>query len=151
MLIVLTVLTLRPEFEPSHLWWQPGAYALIFNIPVAIWLIGKKTSQFPRLLEDAARIDGCSPFRLFHQIVFPWIRSTVVWTFLLCLLFTWNVIFFTQAFATNLNATVTDSSATLDGLAHNPWGEAGMNGLLIGIPFAILVCFVANRMTSSRS
>src|SRR4051812_48646559 len=45
--------------------------------------------------EEAARIDGCGPFRSFFQIVLPLTRPALITTAIFTFIWTWND-FFTQ-------------------------------------------------------
>jgi raffinose/stachyose/melibiose transport system permease protein len=47
-----------------------GPY-VAFNIPLSIFILTEFMRQIPRELEDAARIDGCSPMRIFYNIILP--------------------------------------------------------------------------------
>jgi multiple sugar transport system permease protein len=49
----------------------------------------------PRELEEAARIDGCGPFRSFFQVVLPLTRPALITTAIFTFIWTWND-FFTQ-------------------------------------------------------
>jgi raffinose/stachyose/melibiose transport system permease protein len=60
------------------------------GIPFAVVVLTSYFSRLPRDLEDAARLDGCSSFQVFHQILLPlsWPAMAVVfiWQFMV----SWN-------------------------------------------------------------
>jgi len=67
-----------------------------FFIPFSIWILRGFFSAIPRELEEAARIDGCSPLQVFWYIVLPLavpgIIATGIWVFLTAwdeLIFAW--------------------------------------------------------------
>lgn len=41
------------------------------NIPFAIWILKGYFDSLPRSMDEAAAIDGCSPFRVFWNIILP--------------------------------------------------------------------------------
>ena len=53
-----------------------GIYAA-FWLPFTIIMLRAYFESFPRELEDAARIDGCSPFGAFWRVVFPMSRGAM--------------------------------------------------------------------------
>lgn len=65
-----------------------------FFIPFSIWILRGFFAAIPRELEEAARIDGCSPFQVFWHVVLPLaipgIIATGIWVFLS----TWDELIF---------------------------------------------------------
>ncbi|WBO61843.1 carbohydrate ABC transporter permease [Streptomyces camelliae] len=60
-----------------------------------VFLIVQFMRGLPRELEEAARIDGCGPFRSFFSIVLPLTRPALITTAIFTFIWTWND-FFTQ-------------------------------------------------------
>ncbi|MDH6220299.1 carbohydrate ABC transporter permease [Streptomyces pseudovenezuelae] len=60
-----------------------------------VFLIVQFMRGLPRELEEAARIDGCGPFRSFFLIVLPLTRPALITTAIFTFIWTWND-FFTQ-------------------------------------------------------
>ncbi|MFD5856215.1 carbohydrate ABC transporter permease [Streptomyces chartreusis] len=60
-----------------------------------VFLIVQFMRGLPRELEEAARIDGCGPFRSFFQVVLPLTRPALITTAIFTFIWTWND-FFTQ-------------------------------------------------------
>jgi multiple sugar transport system permease protein len=62
--------------------WVPAFFASAFNV----FLLRQFFMQIPMELEDAAKIDGCSYFKAFWQIMLPQIKPALaviaIWTFL---------------------------------------------------------------------
>src|SRR5699024_796126 len=44
---------------------------IIFNLPIAIWLLASFMSDIPKEVQEAASLDGASRFRIIGQIVIP--------------------------------------------------------------------------------
>lgn len=59
-------------------------------LPVSIYLMATYFSQLPTELEDAARIDGCTEFRTFWQVMLPLARPALATVILLNFLHFWN-------------------------------------------------------------
>ncbi|MDN3245006.1 carbohydrate ABC transporter permease [Streptomyces mutabilis] len=60
-----------------------------------VFLIVQFMRGLPRELEEAARIDGCGPFRSFFSVVLPLTRPALITTAIFTFIWTWND-FFTQ-------------------------------------------------------
>jgi multiple sugar transport system permease protein/raffinose/stachyose/melibiose transport system permease protein len=60
------------------------------ELPLAIYLLRAFYQQIPQDLEDAARIDGCSDFKLFWRVMFPIARPAVATVLVLNLIRFWN-------------------------------------------------------------
>jgi raffinose/stachyose/melibiose transport system permease protein len=57
----------------DHIWALIGPY-VAFSLPVSVFILTGFVREIPRELEEAARIDGCSPMRSFFSIVLPLVR-----------------------------------------------------------------------------
>ncbi|MCL4489613.1 MAG: carbohydrate ABC transporter permease [Chloroflexi bacterium] len=44
---------------------------IVYNIPISTWLIASYFAGLPFELEDAAKVDGSPPFKIFWQIMLP--------------------------------------------------------------------------------
>ncbi|MFD4509368.1 carbohydrate ABC transporter permease [Streptomyces sp. NPDC058457] len=60
-----------------------------------VFLIVQFMRGLPRELEEAARIDGCGPFRSFFSVILPLTRPALITTAIFTFIWTWND-FFTQ-------------------------------------------------------
>jgi len=66
--------------------WLPTFFAGAFNV----FLLRQFFLQIPHDLTDAARIDGCSEWRIFWQIILPLARPALLVVALFQFLATWN-------------------------------------------------------------
>jgi multiple sugar transport system permease protein len=77
---------------------------LSFSLPFAIWLMGAFFETLPGELEDAGRMDGCSPagilFRIIMPVSAPGLVSTALFTFLMA----WDEFFFALILTSNVTA-----------------------------------------------
>ena len=68
-----------------------------FFTPVAIYFMRSFFIAIPRELEEAAMVDGCTPFGAFVQIVLPNAAPGLVATFVYAFLFAWDELLFVAA------------------------------------------------------
>ena len=78
----------------------------------AIFMTVGAMKNVPIEVEEAARIDGCSSFRMFWTIVFPLIRPAVITFVIINTFWFWNDYLLTQMMLSQ-------------GAAHHPAGHAG--------------------------
>jgi multiple sugar transport system permease protein len=75
----------------------PMNYAGIFLIKAvsaaSIFLMRQYFLTLPRELEDAARIDGCSPFKIFYKIMLPNAKPVIATVVILTFQGNWNDLF----------------------------------------------------------
>jgi raffinose/stachyose/melibiose transport system permease protein len=100
--ILLFALMLPPQILYLPQFTMMGRYGLLGSrwslvllytataLPVSIYLMATYFSQLPGELEDAARIDGCSEFRTFWQVMLPLARPAMATVVLLNFLHFWN-------------------------------------------------------------
>lgn len=71
-----------------HAIWWPTAASV-----VGIFLMRQHFYAIPRDLEDAARVDGASPFRIYWQICLPLVRGAMIALGIFTFLGMWNDLF----------------------------------------------------------
>ena len=96
-LMIPGAITLIPAFlllrdlkllNTYHAIWWPTAASV-----VGIFLMRQHFYAIPRDLEDAARVDGASPFRIYWQICLPLVRGAMVALAIFTFLGMWNDLF----------------------------------------------------------
>lgn len=70
-----------------------GVYMGLYMSTVIFFVTGF-VRTIPRELEEAARVDGASPFRVFWRIVFPLLRPVLATATILICLYIWNDVFY---------------------------------------------------------
>ena len=117
---------------------------MLFNVPLAVWILEGFMSAVPRELDETAAIDGYSLPRFFWKIFFPVIRSGIGVTAFFCFMFSWVELLIartiTSVSAKPIAATMTRtiSAAGID------WGLLATAGTLTIVPGAIVIWFVRN-------
>lgn len=117
---------------------------MVFNVPLAVWILEGFMSGVPKEIDETAYIDGYSFPRFFIQIFLPMIKSGVGVTAFFCFMFSWVELLLARTL-TSVNAkpiaatmTRTVSAAGMD------WGVLAAAGVLTIIPGALVIWFVRN-------
>jgi glycerol transport system permease protein len=119
---------------------------LLFNVPLAVWILEGFMSGVPRAVDEAAVIDGFRFPRFFVQIFMPLIRSGVGVTAFFCFMFSWVELLLartlTSVEAKPIAATMTRtvSASGVD------WGLLTAAGTLTLLPGAVLIWFVRRHI-----
>ena len=59
-------------------------------MPLSVWMMTTFVRDIPEEIQDAARVDGASRWRLLYSIILPLARPGMVAVFLVTMLSTWN-------------------------------------------------------------
>ncbi|MCX7750366.1 MAG: carbohydrate ABC transporter permease [Candidatus Bipolaricaulota bacterium] len=79
---------------------------VVFNLPLAVWIMSNFLSQIPRSVEEAAWVDGASLTTTLFRVVVPMILPSLMSTFLLCFVFAWNEFLFALILSYSRTQTV---------------------------------------------
>ena len=71
-------------------WWGLSLIYGIVTLPFSFWLMKAYFDDLPREIEEAAIIDGCSPFEAFRQVTLPILSTAVASTALFIFILNWS-------------------------------------------------------------
>lgn len=122
-----------------------------FTVPGATWLLAGFLKTVPRELEDAALVDGCSPWRAWWSVMLPvsipGMLAVAVFAFTLATNeFTYAVTFITSAAQKTVSAGLTTSHIRGDILA---WGPLMAGVLIPSLVVGFLYTLLVNRLIGS--
>lgn len=86
-------------------WGMVFIYSTFF-IPFSIWILRGFFAAIPLELEEAARIDGCSPFQVFWHIVLPLAVPGIIATGIYVFLTAWDELIFAWVLTSGDTMTV---------------------------------------------
>jgi len=114
----------------------------VFNLPFAIWLMHSFFQDIPTELEDSARLDGYTRFKVFVKVVLPLAAPGIAVTAIFCLLFSWNEFLFASVLTRDVARTITVGVGdfwTLRGILWGPLSAAATVCVLPMIAFALVL------------
>ena len=121
------------------------------NLPFAVWLLTGYMAKIPYELEEAAAIDGLTPWQTFRRIIIPLTIPALTTSFLLVFIFSWNEFMLALTFMNQESSrTLTVGVATLSGaLAYEiPWGLLAA-GIVVGtVPLIAAAAFFQKRIVA---
>jgi multiple sugar transport system permease protein len=120
-----------------------------FAMPLTIWILTSFFKQLPAELEEAARVDGCTPMVTFSRILLPLAAPGVFTCAILVFISAWNEFLFALTFTTsNLMRTVPVGITMYPGEFEMPWGTIFAAAALVTIPLIALVLLFQRRIVS---
>ena len=114
----------------------------IFNLPFAIWLMLSFFQNIPTELEDSARLDGYTRFKVFRKIVLPLAAPGIAVAAIFSLLFSWNEFLFASVLTRSIAKTITVGVGdfwTTNGILWGPLSAAATVCVLPMLVFALIL------------
>jgi len=122
---------------------------ITFSLPLAIWYLTTFFKEIPFSLEEAAKIDGASPFQAFFLVIAPLAAPGVFTTAILVFIGAWNEYLFAFTLNTDdLMRTVTVGITMFNSQYTVPWGEISAAAVIVTVPLVIMVLLFQKRIVS---
>jgi multiple sugar transport system permease protein len=115
-----------------------------FFTPVAIYFMRSFFQAIPRDLEEAAQVDGCTPFSAFVRVILPSAAPGLVATFVYAFLFAWDELLFVASLTEHNAETLPLGIRLFIGNYSQYYGQLMAAGVVSTIP-VVLAFFVAQR------
>jgi trehalose/maltose transport system permease protein len=134
----------------NHPWGLILPYAAL-NLPLSVWLLTGYFRRFPIELEEAAQMDGLSPFQTFTTIVLPLAAPALATALVLAFVFSWNEYMLALTFMNADEArTVTVAITTLSGafVYQIPWGLIAAGVIVSSLPLIALTVAFQNKIVA---
>jgi ABC-type glycerol-3-phosphate transport system permease component len=113
------------------------------QIPIATWLLLGYFNSIPRSIDEAATIDGCNSFMVFHKIVLPLAKPGLMAVGLSVIISVWQELMLATTFI-NVDSTRplmagVSAAITKSGIR---WGQMTATGVIACIPIIIIYIFL---------
>jgi multiple sugar transport system permease protein len=114
-----------------------------FFTPVAIYFMRYFFSAIPKDLEEAAMVDGCSPFGAFVRIVLPAAAPGLIATFVYAFLFAWDELLFVASLTQTHAETIPIGIRNFIGNYQEKTAQLMAAGVVSTLP--VLIAFFATQ------
>ena len=119
---------------------------LTFSLPIVVWICTDQFRGIPVELDEAARLDGASPWRIFWRINLPLAMPGIVVSAIFAFIFSWNDLLYALVL-TRTDAITSPVAATSYMSGYElPWGEIMATGTLIVLPMVVFALAVSGRL-----
>jgi multiple sugar transport system permease protein len=124
---------------------------MTFALPLAIYTLSAFFREIPWELEQAAAVDGASPFQAFTKVIVPLAAPGVFTAAILVFIFCWNdFLFATTLTSTDASRTVPATLAFFTGGSQfqDPTGSIAAAAVIVTIPIVIMVLIFQRRIVA---
>ena len=123
----------------------------IFTLPFTVWVLTTFMRDLPVEIEEAAIVDGASPWIIIRRVFLPLMWPAIVTTCLLAFIAAWNEYLFALTFTSSDNErTVPVGIAQLSGGSEHeiPWGLIMAASCIVTVPLVALVLIFQRKIIS---
>ncbi|MGM0509021.1 MAG: carbohydrate ABC transporter permease [Fusobacteriota bacterium] len=121
----------------------------VITLPLAIWNLTTFFKKIPDSLEEAAKIDGATPFQAFTKIIAPLAAPGAFTTAIIVFIAAWNEYLFALTINTAEKAkTVPVGISMFQGRYTVPWGEIAAATVIVTVPLVIMIMIFQKRIVS---
>jgi trehalose/maltose transport system permease protein len=143
-----------------NLWRQIGLYDtwpgliipyMTFALPLSIYTLSAFFREIPWELEQAAEVDGATPFQAFRKVIVPLATPGIVTTFIIVFIICWNDFVFAISLTSTSNAqTVPAAISQFPGVSQFsvPYGDIAAAAVVVTVPVMILVLLFQRRIVA---
>ncbi|WP_428264065.1 carbohydrate ABC transporter permease [Haliangium sp.] len=124
---------------------------MIFTLPFTVWVLTTFMRNLPGELEEAAIMDGATPWQTITKVFMPLMWPALVTTGLLAFIAAWNEFLFALSFTlTNEQRTVPVAIALMSGADPReiPWGTIMAGSVIVTVPLIGLVLIFQRRIVA---
>lgn len=123
----------------------------IFTLPFTVWVLTTFMRDLPVEIEEAAIVDGASPWVIITKVFLPLLWPALVTTGLLAFIGAWNEFLFALTFTSSESMrTVPVAIALLSGASQQeiPWGPIMAASVIVTVPLIVLVLIFQRKIVA---
>lgn len=122
-----------------------------FTLPLSIWTLSAFFREIPWEMEQAAQVDGATPWQAFRKVIVPLAAPGVFTAAILTFFFAWNDFVFAISLTSTSSArTVPAALAFFTGESQfqSPTADIAAASIVVTIPVVILVLLFQRRIVA---
>ena len=116
------------------------------SIPLAVWIMGSFFLDIPKNIEEAAMIDGCSPFQAFWRVILPIAAPGLAAASIFSFILTWNNLTFPLTLTMSEAATLTVLASQFRTEEGILWGQLGAVSIIMMLPIIFFTIFATKYL-----
>jgi trehalose/maltose transport system permease protein len=123
----------------------------IFTLPFTVWILTTFMRELPVEIEEAAIVDGATPWIIIRRVFLPLMWPAMATTGLLAFIAAWNEFLFALTFtSSNEQRTVPVAIGLLSGSSQYeiPWGLIMAASVIVTVPLIVLVLIFQRKIVS---
>jgi trehalose/maltose transport system permease protein len=123
----------------------------IFTLPFTVWVLTTFMRDLPVEIEEAAIVDGATPWIIITKVFMPLLWPALVTTGLLAFIGAWNEFLFALTFTSSeTTRTVPVAIGLLSGASQQeiPWGPIMAASVIVTVPLVVLVLIFQRKIVA---
>jgi multiple sugar transport system permease protein len=88
--VMIPVMIMWAYLDLIDTWWGLSLIYGIVTLPFAFWLMLTFFDEVPRDIEEAALVEGCTPWRVFYRVTLPMVKAPLATTVLFVFILNWS-------------------------------------------------------------
>ena len=121
---------------------------LLFNVPLAVWILEGFMSGIPKEIDETAYIDGYTFPKFFVKIFLPLIKSGIGVTAFFCFMFSWVELLLARTLTSVQAKPIAATMTRTVSAAGMDWGVLAAAGVLTIGPGALVIWFVRHYIAT---
>ena len=147
ILLVIPYFQMANEFGLRDTYWALILAYSTFIQPLCLWIMKEYFEQIPRELDEAALVDGASPFRAFWDIILPLARPALGATAIIAFLTAWNEYEFALVLTSSERVrTISVAIASFIGEFTTEWNLVMAAAAIGTLPVVIIFLFFQRQL-----
>lgn len=139
MAVMIPVMIMWTVLGLVDTWFGLALIYGIVTLPFSFWLMKTFFDEMPRELEEAALVEGCSRFRVFHRVTLPMMMAPFASAALLVFIFNWSDYLIALLLTTKEWRTIPVYMSSLSSsMTGQLYGAKAALGLIAAVPPVIL-------------
>lgn len=123
-----------------------------FALPLTVWILTSFFAEMPWELEQAARVDGCTPGQAFRLVILPLAAPGLFTTAILVFISSWNE-YLLSSLLSNGSASVAPVTVAIANFTgaqphQEPYTAVMAAGAIVTVPLVVIVLLFQRRIVS---
>ncbi len=147
ILLVIPYFQMANKFGLRDTYWALILAYSTFIQPLCLWIMKEYFEQIPRELDEAALVDGASPFRAFWDIILPLARPALGATAIIGFLTAWNEYEFALVLTSSDRVrTISVAIASFIGEFTTEWNQVMAAAAIGTLPVVVIFLFFQRQL-----
>ncbi|GGG81959.1 carbohydrate ABC transporter permease [Paenibacillus radicis (ex Gao et al. 2016)] len=121
---------------------------ILVNLPLVIWFMLAFFASVPNEIEESARVDGASEFKIYYKVILPLVMPGIAAVTILSFMASWNEYLYSVIFIQSpSDFTIPLKLATLNSEQElTEWGKVASGGMISMLPVLIIAMFMQKHL-----
>lgn len=110
---------------------------LTFALPFSIWMLAGYMDGIPHELDEAAKVDGCTPMGALIRVILPAARPGLIAVAIYSFMTSWGEVLFASVMTTSANRTLAVGLQLYSTQTNVYWNQIMAASLVVSVPVVV--------------